>query len=113
MYTIKWTGLEPKEDGWSPPSDTRKDLLGGVQGNESAGMFHRCSTRDDSLSHGLFPRQKLQTFGANDLPAVGLAVLVTERSMKLAGHEGAVVAGRWLIHPVDTQLIPKGRGSQG
>ena len=22
MYTIKWTGLEPKEDGWSPPSDT-------------------------------------------------------------------------------------------
>jgi len=92
------------------PSDTRKDLLGGVQGNESAGMFHRCSTRDDSLNHGLFPRQKLQTFGANDLPAVGLAVLVTERSMKLAGHEGAVVAGRWLIHPVDTQLIPRAAG---
>ena len=22
LYTIKWTGLEPKEDGWSPPSDT-------------------------------------------------------------------------------------------
>ena len=22
MYTIKWTGPEPKEDGWSPPSDT-------------------------------------------------------------------------------------------
>ena len=22
MYTIKWTGLEPKEGGWSPPSDT-------------------------------------------------------------------------------------------
>jgi hypothetical protein len=23
LYTIKWTGLVPKEDGWSPPSDTR------------------------------------------------------------------------------------------
>jgi hypothetical protein len=22
LYTIKWTGLVPKEDGWSPPSDT-------------------------------------------------------------------------------------------
>jgi hypothetical protein len=22
LYTIKWTGLQPKEDGWSPPSDT-------------------------------------------------------------------------------------------
>jgi hypothetical protein len=22
LYTIKWTGLEPIEGGWSPPSDT-------------------------------------------------------------------------------------------
>ena len=22
MYTIKWTGLQPTEEGWSPPSDT-------------------------------------------------------------------------------------------
>jgi hypothetical protein len=22
LYTIKWTGLEPNEDGWSPPPDT-------------------------------------------------------------------------------------------
>ena len=26
LYTIKWTGLEPKEDGWSPPSDTGNTL---------------------------------------------------------------------------------------
>jgi hypothetical protein len=24
LYTIKWTGLQPTEAGWSPPSDTIK-----------------------------------------------------------------------------------------
>ena len=24
MYTIKWTGLQPTDAGWSPPSDTIK-----------------------------------------------------------------------------------------
>ena len=24
MYTIKWTGLQPTEEGWSPPSDTKQ-----------------------------------------------------------------------------------------
>jgi len=24
LYTIKWTGFEPTEAGWSPPSDTKK-----------------------------------------------------------------------------------------
>jgi hypothetical protein len=24
LYTIKWTGLQPTETGWSPPSDTKQ-----------------------------------------------------------------------------------------
>jgi hypothetical protein len=24
LYTIKWTGLQPTEEGWSPPSDTKQ-----------------------------------------------------------------------------------------
>ena len=27
LYTIKWTGLEPNEDGWSLPSDTRSEAF--------------------------------------------------------------------------------------
>ncbi len=27
VYTIKWPGLEPNEDGWSPPSDTLKSQV--------------------------------------------------------------------------------------
>ena len=27
MYTIKWTRLQPTEEGWSPPSDTIRTRL--------------------------------------------------------------------------------------
>ena len=30
MYTIMWAGLEPKEAGWSPPSDTNPKYMGSL-----------------------------------------------------------------------------------
>jgi hypothetical protein len=34
LYTIKWTGLQPTEAGWSPPSDARVDKGIGVRAVE-------------------------------------------------------------------------------
>ena len=42
MYTIKWTGLQPTEAGWSPPSDTTQWVP--AQQSESQGKFRGSGT---------------------------------------------------------------------
>ncbi len=63
MYTIKWTGFEPTEAGWSPPSDTLQ-----LHASECGAEFHLLRRADPPVHDGQIERLvELGTVGPLDV----------------------------------------------